>query len=285
MTGGGAGDYQLSLSVAGDVDQNGLVDGIDSGLVAGGDPVYDIDGDGVTDSTDRQIVSANFGFVANTAPAVIASLPAQRTHVDLSVRVDPRLLVIDPDGDLLYWRVVASQNGSARVNLDGTVDFTPLGGYAGPASVTLQADDGRSASGPLTIDVVISDAPLVGLDLAERNLRLDVGEAMRLDVIGQFADQRDVALPASYLDLTSEDADVAQFVHGTHLIGNAPGVTLLRYFSVMARRRRTSSWATCLQHAATTRHRFVGNRILGNPCLSARPSHYPPGRLDNCWFP
>ncbi len=65
------GDWQLQLALAGDLDLNGRVDGLDSALLAAklgtawGDPDYDfaadVDGNGRIDAADWQLLAGNFG--------------------------------------------------------------------------------------------------------------------------------------------------------------------------------------------------------------------------------
>src|SRR5262249_48631216 len=72
-----AGSFELTLNVAGDINGDGKVDGVDSGLLAdafgtaAGDAQYnaaaDLDGDGRVDLTDRLLLAADFGFVAHQA--------------------------------------------------------------------------------------------------------------------------------------------------------------------------------------------------------------------------
>src|SRR5262249_46802281 len=75
-----SGSFTLNLDVAGDINGDGKVDGMDSGLLADafgtavGDARYnaaaDLDGDGRVDLTDRLLLVADFGFVAHQARVV-----------------------------------------------------------------------------------------------------------------------------------------------------------------------------------------------------------------------
>jgi hypothetical protein len=61
------------------------------------------------------------------------------------------------------------------------------------------ADDGYSTSQVATVTVNVSDAPLVKLDFVVRQPRLDARHSMKLQLVGDFTDEADVLLPASYL--------------------------------------------------------------------------------------
>src|SRR5262249_4613203 len=91
-----AGGYSLRLFVAGDVNADGMVDGVDGQLLAAalgtfaGQPGYvvgaDANLDGQVNAADLQLLSRDLGFAANRAPAVT---PGQAlTHQDLTVTVD-----------------------------------------------------------------------------------------------------------------------------------------------------------------------------------------------------
>ncbi len=79
------GNYALNLTVAGDLNGDGNVDGNDSALLAtamgssaGGanySPAADINGDGKVDDQDAVIMASDYGFHATTASA--AASPAQ----------------------------------------------------------------------------------------------------------------------------------------------------------------------------------------------------------------
>jgi YD repeat-containing protein len=199
VEGEGAGAYKLAVSIAGDVNLDGYVDGVDGELLAGGGLQYDINGDGNHDQSDTQLLLANFGFVANAAPEFSAELETPLTHQDLAVKVQLNEIASDPDGDSVYFRVTSTSNGVATLSPDGRVlTFTPAPGFAGVASVGVVADDGFNASDELVIDVNVSDAPLLSIDIVTRELRLAVGASTQLEVIGNFADQDNVPLPLDF---------------------------------------------------------------------------------------
>src|SRR3546814_3492638 len=65
LTVAGSGAYDLELGIAGDVNADGKVDGADGAAVAAALAGSDISGDGLVDAVDRQLVAANYGFLAN----------------------------------------------------------------------------------------------------------------------------------------------------------------------------------------------------------------------------
>jgi hypothetical protein len=76
-----------------------------------------------------------------------------------------------------------------------TAIFVPTPGYSGTASFELIGNDGFARSEAATIEIEVSDAPLTSLDFVERNPSLEVGEQFELQVVADFADQKDVLLP------------------------------------------------------------------------------------------
>ena len=112
--------------------------------------------------------------------------------------------MFDAEHDPVFYRITGATHGTARIASDGrSVSFTPTTGYFGPASFSIVADDGYSTSQVATVTVNVSDAPLVKLDFAVRQPRLDARHAMTLQLVGDFTDEQHVLLPASYLQFTS----------------------------------------------------------------------------------
>ena len=214
----GQGAAQVHLQIAGDLNQDGQIDGTDRAQLeaslrapAGtGDPQADLNGDGQANATDRQILLANQGFNANRAPQATAQANAPAlTHTDLDLIQDLSNLATDPEGDRLFWGVIHSTHGHAQLEADGhTLRFTPDAGYSGPATVTLQADDGFARSAPIQLTLNVSDAPLTALRLTNRAQlqALQPGQSAIVQVEADFTDQTHVAIQdARYLTLSLQD--------------------------------------------------------------------------------
>ncbi|MGE3817844.1 MAG: putative Ig domain-containing protein, partial [Isosphaeraceae bacterium] len=169
---GGAtsGAYRLGLFVAGDVDRDGSVDGIDGQLLAGalgastGEPGYlvgaDANRDGTINGADVQLLGSNLGFQANRPPVVTPA--SALTHADLPVDVQLAGLAADAEGDIVSLRVVGAHQGFATPSLTGqVVTFTPASGFSGSAGFQIVADDGYSHSASANVVVNVSAAPLI----------------------------------------------------------------------------------------------------------------------------
>ncbi len=229
----GSGEYDLKLNIAGDINNDGAVDGVDSELLsqvivsnADYDSIYDFNRDGVVNANDMQILGSNYGFAANRAPIVTAS--EVLTHTDLETFIELDTLATDPEGDRIYFRLANPEQGSISFTPDGKfARFTPNAGYSGDASFELIADDGYSTATPVTVDINVSDAPLVNLDIVNRSPRLDAGESTQLVAIGDFTDQEDVILPASYLQFANDNELVARVTDTGVLVGEGDGVSIV----------------------------------------------------------
>ena len=230
------GDVELEISVAGDINEDGLIDGFDSDLQAGltgriaGQPGFlpsaDLDGSGTIDQFDRQLLFRNAGFVANVAPVANPEFGRQLTHTDLGVRFALDDAVLDPDGDAVYYQIVAAQNGTASLGSDGrTVTFVPEAGYFGVAEISLRADDGFNQSDIVSIGIDVSNAALLGIDIVNRLPSLEMNDRVALQVIGQFADQSDVPLIGSYVTYSSSQGSVATVDGDGNMLGIAEGFT------------------------------------------------------------
>lgn len=226
---GSAGHYAVELSVAGDVNIDGMVDGADGVVMDAGGPSTDVDGDGDTDRNDRQVMYANFGMRMNLGPQIAATMPLVFTHEGLPIRVDLATVAADPDGDIVFYRVLSAAHGSAALSADGrAVIFTPDAGFTGAAAFEIMADDGFNASAPAQVAVTVSSAPLVSLEFRRRAYELAPGTAARVEVIGDFADQADVVLPLDYVGTRLENTSIATLTRDGVLSAAAPeGTTIL----------------------------------------------------------
>jgi YD repeat-containing protein len=185
-------------------------------------PAADFDRNGSVDAADVRLQAAESGYAANRAP--VASDASRMTHRELELTVPLAGLVSDPEDDAVYFRVTAPSTARPYSCPDGrSVSFLPAAGYDGPASFTFVADDGYGVSGAGEVHVNVSSAPLVGLDIQNRKPRFARHEGTRLVVIGDFADQQDVVLPASYLTFTSSNPAVASVSGSGYVAGLANG--------------------------------------------------------------
>ena len=217
------GDYELQLGIAGDVNNDNAVDGVDSQLVknalgksvgeAGYDAKLDVNRDRTIDSKDIQILGSNYGFRYNQAPVVNDS--EALTHEDLSVEIPLADLAKDLEGDRVYFKTRNVEHGRVTFTNDGQT-----------AIFKLFADDGYAESDASIVEINVSDAPLTSLDFVERNPKLEVGEQVELQVIADFADQKDVVLPGDYVHWSSESEAVATVSDRGVVTGVSNGTTI-----------------------------------------------------------
>ena len=117
-----------------------------------------------SNATDRQILYANYGFKANQAPTAVDNLPQGKTHTDLATKLAVNAIAQDGEGDSLFLSILNASHGTAKLSTDGnSVIFTPEAGYAGLATITLQADDGYALSAPISLTVTVSGAELTAI--------------------------------------------------------------------------------------------------------------------------
>ncbi|EXI65626.1 MAG: rhombotarget A [Candidatus Accumulibacter adjunctus] len=205
----GSGAARVSLRVAGDLDVDGRVDAADALLweaaQRAGGKAGDVDGDGAINAIDRQIVFANSGFSANRAPAIVGQ-PPLRTHSELAMTVALHDMARDAEGDMVLWRVVQAINGQARLAADGeSLVFTPQAGFAGQATVRLQANDGYNAGQAVDLAIDVSGARLQQIHLAPLD-RLLTGQTQAIRATLDFADEAGVALhDPAYLSVQAVD--------------------------------------------------------------------------------
>jgi YD repeat-containing protein len=273
---GTSGGYTLQVQIAGDINGDGTVDGLDTGLMAAaqgsreGDAGYllaaDLDGNGVIESADSLILARNYGFRANAAPQANPDLEPVLTHVDLGVRIPLDSALIDLDGDSIVFQLAGADRGTAALGADGRfVLFVPEAGYSGPASVSVTADDGFSVSGVTVVSIDVSAAPLLRMDIVNRGPHLGPGGRDTLDVVGDFADQAGVPLIGNYLSYTSSNETALTVDEFGNLRGLAEG-----YAAATARRGKPGG-------GDGGHRRQPGRRV--------RPGRLRPGRVSACPHP
>lgn len=207
----GTGTAKVTITIAGDLNHNGTIDGADSAAfeqdLAGGNLAADLNGDGQVNSTDREILYANYGWRANLPPVAATNLPVTLTHTDLSTRIPLTSVAQDFEGDTVFWRILGATHGTARLSNDGkAIVFTPDAGYIGTATVTVGADDGYASSAPIKLTVHVSGAKLTAIHL-QRPAHLAPGEVVPVQATVDFADEKgvDVSADPGYLHLAVAD--------------------------------------------------------------------------------
>ena len=218
----GSGNVSLSVSLAGDLNHDGALDGADSAAwtaaAATGNLAADLNGDGLVDQNDRQILYANYGWHANLPPVPATTLPTLVTHTGLSTLIPLAAIAQDYEGDAQFWRVLSASHGTATLGSDGvSLVFTPEAGYSGAASVFVSADDGFGSSAPIQLNIQISSARLTAIHIQPLG---DVapGQALTVKTTVDFEDQLgvDVSNDPSYISLAGSD------LSGIGLVGPSP---------------------------------------------------------------
>ncbi len=103
------------------------------------------------DRSDRGTVT--FG-VSNRAP--VADADAASTDTNTAIRIDVLRNDTDEDGDVLAPEIAAQpENGSASVNGDGTITYTPNDGFKGEDPFTYTVTDGDRSSGVATVSITV----------------------------------------------------------------------------------------------------------------------------------
>ena len=99
MTAGGAGDYRVAITAAGDLDGDGAVNGVDLGSQDAAPT--DINGDCAANAADRALLLQNFGLLPNAAP-IITPL-AQKTYADLALEIPLADMSRDAEGYPIFY--------------------------------------------------------------------------------------------------------------------------------------------------------------------------------------
>ncbi|NET86194.1 MAG: tandem-95 repeat protein [Moorea sp. SIO1F2] len=146
---------------------------------------YQIDdgtNDPVTATVNVDVTAANEAPVAADDTATTAP----NTAVDINVLANDS----DPEGDALTVTLdQQSANGTAEVNQDGTITYTPNADFTGPDSFTYQIDDGINDPVTATVNVNVTaanQAPVVtgGNNTATTEPNTEV----TIDVLANYSD-------------------------------------------------------------------------------------------------
>ncbi|MEG3981106.1 DUF4114 domain-containing protein [Microcoleus sp. T3B2] len=172
------------------------------------------------------LAEANPSTSDNNPPVV--SPTSARTYTELETTISLENQATDAEGDPLTISVQGPVNGTVIFNpLTNKASFKPAIGFSGIASFDFLASDAFGSSTPARVTVNVSDVPLLNLDFVKRNPSLNAGESTELIVLGDFADQKGVVLPDSYLTYTSINPEVAPIDPTGKVTGLTNGTSVL----------------------------------------------------------
>ena len=196
------------LTIVGASSPNGTVDINDDGTVTftpapdfNGDTTISYTVDDGNGGTDTAFVDVSVCPV-NDAP--VANDDSETTPFETSVVIDVLGNDTDVDGDPLVVVTAASPDGTVDINDDGTLTFTPGGGFEGEASIsyTIADPDGLEDDATVAVTVGVNPCPQPhpdGLvDGSDAGELIDVAYAG--DPNGDFVDNEDRILPGITLD-------------------------------------------------------------------------------------
>lgn len=95
--------------------------------------------------------------IANSAPDALSDTAS--TPFETPVTIDVLANDSDPDGDALQVTTVNAINGSALINADGSITYTPATGFSGMTSFSYGISDGQGGSDSASISVEVAPAP------------------------------------------------------------------------------------------------------------------------------
>ena len=99
--------------------------------------------------------------VTETNNAPLASNDSATTEEGTSVNIAVLNNDSDPDGDSLTVTSVSGVNGSAQVNSNGSITFTPASGFSGTETFSYSISDGKGGSDSANVSVTVNEAPVV----------------------------------------------------------------------------------------------------------------------------
>ncbi|GGG58239.1 hypothetical protein GCM10011415_00020 [Salipiger pallidus] len=118
------------------------------------------DGNGGTDEGTITVTTGDdTGAGGNTPPVAVDD--EYTTGIDTALTVDPTENDSDADGDpLTVGSIGEAEFGTAVLNEDGTVTYTPDAGFTGTDAVTYTVDDGNGGTAEGTMFVTVDDGTL-----------------------------------------------------------------------------------------------------------------------------
>ena len=232
-----AAAFSYKVTLAGDINGDGIVDGADQALLnaalgthtgdAGFLAAADWNHDGVINAKDGVYIDASFGFTANRAP--VATAGAVTTPQGQPISIDLSQFASDPDGNPLAFLLGGATNGDVRlINGGRTAIFTPAGGFSGTATFTLQADDGSLRSGAATITVHVTALSGLHFRIGGANPLLQVGQTQQLTLYGDY-DGGSIAFSSGTFTVSSSDSNIVTVGPDGTVLGVGAGTAIVEF--------------------------------------------------------
>lgn len=121
--------------------------------------LYDITGSAVSGSNSASATAAYVVEAPTSNSAPVAKNDSASSSANTAVTVTVLANDSDPDGDSLSVTTISGvSNGSAKLNSNGSISFTPASGFSGITSFGYSISDGRggSASAQVSVNVAAS---------------------------------------------------------------------------------------------------------------------------------
>jgi Bacterial Ig domain/Calcineurin-like phosphoesterase/RTX calcium-binding nonapeptide repeat (4 copies)/Right handed beta helix region len=194
----GSGDLILTSAKLADSDNDGIIP-VDSVLKVheGSTVAINNGGTDVTSLTfvgTRQLDSATY-YAYSSAGATppnqppIAAGDSATTLRDQAVTIMVLANDSDPDGNpLTVGSVFEPEHGTARIQADGSILYTPALGFTGEDSFTYTINDGKGGTATATIDVTISPPPNTAPVAADDSATTLRNAAVSIPVLGNDSD-------------------------------------------------------------------------------------------------
>lgn len=213
----GSGVVELKIMLVGDLNCDGKVDGVD--LVVFVVMGVDLNGDGVISDSDCQIFYVNYGWCVNQVLVGMLDSVLVLMYIDLGKVLGFEDVVIDVEGDVLFWCVLFIIYGSVWFMVDGCMlEFMFEVGYVGFVDVMFQVDDGYLVFLLIKVNFNVSGVKLI-VFYVDWLVMLILGQMCVFQVLGDFEDQFGVVLMLGYVSFSVIDGmvvgvDVQGFVYG-----------------------------------------------------------------------
>lgn len=170
---------------------------------------YDIEDTSAASSTATVTVTVN-AIVTNSLP--IAVNDSASTEQDAVVSIDVLANDTDVDGDPLTVTAVSlPDNGSAVVNADGGIDYTPVFGFIGDDAFDYTIGDGVSGTATAIVEVTVAAAAVTAAPLAAVNTAPEAVDDSAVAVVGSVTRIRvldnDVDVDGDSLTLSLDASD------------------------------------------------------------------------------